>query len=660
MLRLVTALRHLAVLVALSGPLAAAPVQAQHAWSLRIPAVRLARRLHHPDPAAREAAARALGTAGDPHRARLVLLDALASERNQRVRIAIGQSLTLRAHPEILPGLSRAFEEARDTDARALALALAAIGTPEAATILTQALTREERAAGARVALERMGISAAPQLARLLREDPTVVTAIDLLGRAADVESVPLLVELTHSEVPNVRRAAVTALGRIGDTRARGAIVAVLDDPEPSVAHAAWEALRQVGGSEDAERVLAALRDADDGRRIALLRTLLVLDEQRAAQVVAQWVADAALVQGASDLALEHPRPALVPVLYGLLREGSRRDEAASALAEVEGGAGVGVLLREAELPAARRALAVAVRRWRDVLPRGIVRAARRVLAQAHREEQGDATMRALVLRALAQDRGAVPFIEQALHSGNPHRRALAAHAAWLLADDSLREAVATAAGREKNPETWRVMALALPAVGAAMDVDRGALFAALTDPARAPEAALVAAQRNQWTPRDRRRVGRVLRRMLRDEDERARSCAAWSLARLGEASAWRALLVRVDRDPSTVVRRAAARALAAVAPPAAHDRLLQRSYEETDDEVRGWLERAARGSAYPPARGRQVLRLRVVTEDRTDGVVADVVLPDGRWLRLPTLATGELFLADLPESVVDVRVAVR
>ena len=114
----------------------------------------------------------------------------------------------------------------------------------------------------------------------------------------------------------------------------------------------------------------------------------------------------------------------------------------------------------------------------------------------------------------------------------------------------------------------------------------------------------------------------------------------------------------RLTREDETVVRRAAARTLARLSPPDAEATLLRRARVEADDEVRRWLLRSARG-AVPATRGRQVLRFRVVTATPNERVPVDVTLHDGRWLHMHTLPTGELFLADLPESSANVRVRV-
>ncbi|MEM9067224.1 MAG: HEAT repeat domain-containing protein [Myxococcota bacterium] len=630
---------------------------AQLPWSHRLPAEREFRRLRAQDAATRIAAARALAVVGDATRARSTLIDALSIERNTAVRRAIADSLTRRAHPDILEGLVVAFDNARGQDGHAIAMAIAAIGTPPALRVLTEGLARDDLARASRAALESVGLPAAPHLARALREDPTLVAAIELLGRARDVESVPLLHGLSAHNLPQVRRVAVEALGRIGDSRGRGAVLGALTDADAAVAQSAWYALRGVAGPEDAPRIEAELAGGDPAKRRVLLETLLGIAPQRGTAVLVGWVTseDPALVRIASDLAIANPHPNLVSVLYGLFQEGTRREEAAAALSEVEGGLGVSVLLREVSAPAAQREIAVAVRRWGSQLSRGTRRAARRSLRTIHDDAVGSERLRLLMLRALARDDDVASAVEEAVASDDPIVRRAGAHAAWLLGDTSLASALQTAIEDETDIDAWRRQSLALGALGGRVEPSH--LWAALQDSRRAPEAALLAATQG-WEGRAARRLGRFLRRMLRSSDNRARACAAWSLGRLGDRRAWGALLARVERDDATEVRRAAARALAWLGAPDARTAVAQAARGEADDEVRGWLRRALLRPS-PPARGRQVLRFRVVTANQSDGVEVDVVLDDGRWLRMRTLPTGEISLADLPDSAADVRVRV-
>ncbi|MFW6050583.1 MAG: HEAT repeat domain-containing protein, partial [Myxococcota bacterium] len=125
---------------------------------------------------------------------------------------------------------------------------------------------------------------------------------------------------------------------------------------------------------------------------------------------------------------------------------------------------------------------------------------------------------------------------------------------------------------------------------------------------------------------------------------------------------AWRALAERLD-DPAPEVRRAAARALEVLSEPASRAALATRWRVEDDPWVRGALRDASRATRDAPApggfalRGDQVLRMRVAAAEAHHRMRVDVVLPDGRWLRLRTLPSGELLWPGLPAGKADVRV---
>lgn len=653
------------LLVYLVAGLCASPAAAQRvlygsgegAWTHHLEGVRQAQLLRAQSQSTREAAARALAEVGDPAEARLALLEALQSERASSVRSAIAASLAWRAHPESLDGLIEAFDSARDPEVHSIAMAILAVGTPEALRVLVEGLGRADLAAASRAALARAGLRASPHLMRHLRQDPQSTTAIELLGQTGDPEAVPLLVRTSRSEVPIVRATAIRALGRIGDPRARNAVAIALDDEDETVVAAAWEALPILGDARDAPRVEAELAEGAPERRRALLETLLAVHPVRGVGVIVDWVTsdDPNLVRIAGDLALERPSPALVSVLYGLFQEGTRKQEAAAALAEVEGGAGLSVLLREVGDRAAQRELAVGVRRWAHRIDRAMRRAAHGVFRDAHSSAEGADRVRLRTLRALALDDSIVGELERSLETDDPEVRMQAAYDAMLLGDSSVGSEIESAWLDEDDDVAWRMLTLAALELG--QELPARAVLRALDDPDRAAEAALLAGN-VEWEDDLRRRAGRKLRAMMRAPDARTRACAVWGIGQMGEASAWRALMRRLTREDDTVVRRAAARTLAHLSPADAETTLQRRARVEADDEVRRWLLRSARG-ATAATRGRQVLRFRVVTATPDERVPVDITLHDGRWLRMLTLPTGELFLAGLPESSANVRVRV-
>ena len=356
-------------------------------------------------------------------------------------------------------------------------------------------------------------------------------------------------------------------------------------------------------------------------------------------------------------VALERPRRVLAAVLYGLLREGSRAEEAASALAELDAGQGVPILLREAanDRSPALRALAVAARRWREELSPAV----RNEALTRLRLHPDDA--RGWLLRAVARDRSVEGRLRRALQADDPVERAIGAFGLELIGSADAAPWLVDALATESDPEAFRRMASSATTLGAR--VAPGSLWARMEDPRVAAEAMLLAAAlAEDFDLRRRRRLGETLRRNLRADDARTRAGAARALAVAGDRDAWRALLRRVETDVATEVRRAAARALNVLAPESARDALEAVGRVEEDGAIRRALREATRTRRRAEAfelRGRHVLRVRVVAaEGETEGgIPVEVVLPDGRWLRLRSLPSGEVFLADLPSGDADVRV---
>ncbi len=116
--------------------------------------------------------------------------------------------------------------------------------------------------------------------------------------------------------------------------------------------------------------------------------------------------------------------------------------------------------------------------------------------------------------------------------------------------------------------------------------------------------------------------------------------------------------------DPAPEVRHAAARALSALGSDLSRAAIGRRLRVEEDEIVAQALRDARAGGRPFPARGLvgdQVLRVRVVTGSGVadSRIPVDVVLPDGRFLRMRTLSSGELLIVDLPSGSADVRVRV-
>ena len=630
----------------------------ERTWAGFLSTHRLSQQLHSQDISVREQAALALAEVGHPSRARELLMEALLRESVPQVQIAILSSLTIRAHPDLLEGLTHFFYH-QDADlAEPAALAIAAIGTSKALRTLVEALTpqNEHTARAATVALSRVGLEAAPAVLQWLREEPDSIAAIRLLGELRDVEAVPILVSLSGSDQHAVRIASIQALGQIGDDRGRVAVLRALDDSIPNVAQAAWHSLPNVGLPQDASRVETQLLQSDGSYRRFYLETLLELSPARATAIVRSWVGseDPHLLRIASELVIARPVPDFIPILYGLFQEGSRREQAASALAEVEGGQGFSVLLREISHPEAQRELAVLVRRWRHLLSNTQKQQAYARLREIYARQSPSRRLRTLVLRALAGDDSILEDVERMLRDTDAEVRDAAAHAAWLIGDPRLEGIVSRLIREERDVNVLRRLFLAAQAVGA--NPEKHFLRYALHQPELAPEAALLVG-RLARTSRHTRLWEQELRRLLRSPQPRARSCAAWALGRLGAPSAWRALFHRVRTDPALEVRRAAARALARLRSSRGGAYLLSYRFVEDDEDIIRWLDDAAHRRRTPFTEGNQVLRFRLSTQNT--GIPLDLVLSDGRWLRMRTLSSGDLILADLTESSVDVRLTI-
>ncbi len=617
---------------------------------------REASRLRSPIPQARKEAAEVLGRFGDPSRARANLIEALTGESNPTVRRAIVQSLTRRAHPESAEVIIDAFRGGMETEA--VAIALAEIGTADCVRALIDAMSDASLGEYAEDAIVRIGARAVPNLLASLREGITL-RGIRALGRIGRRDATLPLLELAGHESLPIRLEVLRALGAIGDPRAAPVVRAQLEGGltvDPAIASVALATIAQVGSPEDGDVVEPFL--ADEAARVQgqALHAMLAIDPPRGARAIEAAVtsSDEARVRVAAEVALEWPIAELVAVLYGLLTEGTRTEEAASALTAVVDGGGVPVLLREAQKedanPVIVSELAAALRRHDRTLSRRTRNAALQVLAR----EEGH---RGVLLRALA--RGSVRRdITRLLSSEDAEDRATGAHALLLRSDASGTDRLRVLAARETDAEAFRRIAHAALAFG--VDAPFPEIFQKLNDPEMRSDALVwAAASLDDQSARTRRRIGEAARRDLRGGSREA-AMAAWAIAEARDRTGYRALLAALHRDTGDL-RLAAARALGALRVSAASEILRAEARVETDPGVRRALLDAADSPDRRPrgfaARGRFTLRVAVSTHSEVSRVPLDVVLPDGRWLRIMSAPGGELILPDLPDGTADVRV---
>jgi len=619
-------------------------------------------RLSHGEGTIRAEAARTLGYHGEHRAAVDALVAALPGERDAVVRREIVLALARRGDRAAVPVLIDALAAAGTPNQVVVAHALASFPGEPSIVALTEGLEQDHVRSAARRSLVTIGPPAVPNLLLAARGRPGSVAAVLTLGEIGDQRALPTLVDLLAAEAVPMRVAAIDAIARMRAERGGPFVAPLTGDDEKDVVLAAVRALGVVGGPPHAG-LLEERLDADDPvlRREAL-RALVSLAPGRAIPYLERYAAegDPSIGPLAVELVQVLRIPEAAALLHGLLREGTRSQEAASALAELESGAGLAVLVHVAEedpsAPGVMRAIAVCLRRYADVAPTDDARAARAILG----EGEG---ARALLLRAVARDRSAHDEIIAWLSSDDAEKRAVAALSAEVHPDSSLVEPLISALASEEDPEAYRRIAGALSSLDVAVDAP-ALLIARFDDLQVGPEAMLLAAvayeDANRWT---QRRLGAAFRRALRAADVRLRTGAAWALARTGDRAAHRPLAVALD-DAAPEVRHAAARALSALSAARA-SRAIDRRLRVEEDEVVAQALRDALSTRRPfPARGLsgdQVLRVRIVVGA---GVVdsripVDVVLPDGRFLRMRTLASGELLLVDLPSGSADVRVRV-
>lgn len=623
------------------------------------PAARVA--LRHPDVDVRAAAARELARRGEPRRTVAALLEALDVEEDLRVRRALFEALARRGDEAAVESLAGHLSDWGREDRGAALATLGAIGGERSTRILVEWLGAADSGDAAAEALARVGAPAVPHLIRALGTPVAAAQAAHTLGAIGDARATAPLVRGLQGAPPVQRVAIVAALGTLRDERAAAALVALLEDPAPAVVAAALDALGALGQPAHAPAIRAlAERGPSEQRASALGAWIRIAPEEAAPAVSALLIADdtpALLRRVAIDGVLRTPDAAFAPVLISLL-DGATRDAAADALARLPEGAGVGPLLTRAEtatdggfdLP-----LSLAIRRHEASITPSMVRRARGHL----RARSG---VRGATIAALGGDASVLDRLAAGLASAEAEERAHAALGVQLLgaAASELAPTLARRLPGERDPTAFRAMALAALAVGARVDPAR--IDARWWDAATAPEALwLTAAALDEAAPRTRRRARRAMRRALRAPRPRVRAGAALALARAGESSAWRALVAALeDENPS--VRLAAARALGSLHVPEAAESARSRARVEPNEAVRAALyEATGEGRATPTyVTGEELLYVRVVTAPGLaprQTLVVDVMLPDGRWLRVPALGDGAVLVPDLPHGVAEVDV---
>jgi HEAT repeat protein len=622
--------------------------------------------LSSPDPDVRTTAARRLGREGSGPAAVDALTAALGRETNVGVQREIALALARRGDDRATQSLAVALTSAGNFDRSALARAIAAFESRRAASTLVEALANEDAREAVIDALAGMGPVAFGPLVRASREAPMRRAAIEALGRLGDARATELLIEALSDGDTGIREAALEAIARLEDERAAPAVARLLADPDVRVRYVAVSAIGRVGTAPYASLVEPLLRHEDVAFRRAALEAIARLDPGRAARVLGPFLRgrDEAMRVAARNVLFGGRDPRYARLLGSLLSNESDAPQAATALAELDGGAGVDELVLalrsdRADATHLSRELAIALRKWSSELP-----SSRRSDALDALEARVPGSIdRRLLLLALARDPSVRVDLVRALGHEDATRRAASAHALALLDDAGADDAIRAAIAEETDLEAFR--RLATLAVRERVRVPLGPLERFLSNRETKPEAMCLAAiSLDDASPRAREAIRIELRRDLRDQDPRIRVGAARALAIAGDRSAWRALVTRLD-DTAPEVRHAAAVALESLAVPDARAAIVGSHRVEEDPTVANALLDAAdptvRGRDPIARLGSEVFRARVVAEEAeaVERVTVDLVLPNAEWLRIATLETGEIVLADLPAGTADLRVRV-
>lgn len=599
------------------------------------------------------------------------LVRALEEERHPTVREAIVSALARLGHVDALEPLAQQVEVSHARELQRLLLAIAAIaeaGSPRAASLLVEQLSTRGRSEFAREALRRAGLVALPALLRALRDSTGGRAEIArALGETGSHQATPGLLQALAGDWETADGVAMLeALAAIADPRAQDAVHRVLvSASDPRVERAALVALEALGAGPGAEDIEQRLLSRDAGVARQALATLLQVDPERGAVALTAAVAasDPAQVQQAAELALTWRHPLVVPVLFGLVNEGTRAQRAMSALAELDGGAGVPVLLHVARESAqhagsARFALAMALRRWASALPRGERRDA---LAEVEREPG----TRVWLLRALAADRNVEADLVRGLADEAAITRLHAAHALFVLgryASAAAADELLAAAQRETSAHAFRELAYAYVGLDQPCTASVRGLGARLrAADTRDAALLLLAGCSAELTPRLHREVAQLARRQLTSPSTAARATGAWALARAGDPLATRTLLGRLEQEQDPWVRRALARAtwVLAGSEHLAEARSLARI--ESDPLSAAWLRDAGRGenpTRHFAASGDEILRVQIRPVDPVpEGLGVEVRTTEGRALRVTTFPDGLLVVPDLAAGVADVEV---
>ena len=206
---------------------------------------------------ARRLSIRGLWESDDPAIARLLLeMLELDPELDVRVQAArgLGKFVYLGEMEEISPKMS---EQVTDR-----LLEIANAGAPEGVR---------------RAALEALGFSSRAEVTRLIEsavnqdKEDWLISALVAIGRSANSQWAPTVIENFTHDSPEIRLEAAQAAGLLASQSAAAHLLHLIDDPEQEVRQAAIWALSEIGGLDARAAIEGLLRNATDDEEIDFL-----------------------------------------------------------------------------------------------------------------------------------------------------------------------------------------------------------------------------------------------------------------------------------------------------------------------------------------------------------------------------------------------------
>lgn len=604
------------------------------------------------EPTERLRAIELLASYGDPRTATRILGSYLPRTAYPDERRAMIRAIARMGRPEVVSILAAAR---RTVHERELYYALASFPTDESVRELVAALADPIDANLARDCLIRVGARAVPRLLRALRDPALLRLAAEVLGSIGDRRATLGLIEVLSSVNATERGAAIQALARLRDDRAIPALLAHRADVDPGNRLLVLQALGALGARDARSLFEDAIRSDSPGSAAVAIGAWMQADP------IASRAEVLRLVNGPESAARDAARAQLLrstdagwaPTLASLFATADDKEAVAFALARTDGGAGIPYLvqiLSTDSAGAAYVALGVALRTWSEDVTNADRESALRAMVR-HRDAVPVET--SYLARALARDSDIIRWLVEGLRSSSASRRAVCAWALELSPDASARPALRESLRTEQHPEAFRRIAMALVAAGGSLSPEL--LWSRLSGNQIAPEILILLSRSLPGaSERDRRMIREAMRRGLRAPDARTRAAAARALAIAHEVAATGALLHALE-DSNVAVRVAAIRALATLRVTDA-TRLAIRAVSRTEQDgaVYELLRSVADGSNSDRhdslAYGSHVLVARWINHSGVNSAHAtvDIVLNDGRWLRVEPAVDGYILEADL------------